>query len=156
MRELSILLALVACGDNELPNATPLAAAHDLVIVAHQDDDLLFMQPDLIEAAQRGTGVTIVYVTAGNDNNGVDYSTKRYDGVMAAYSAATGATGWRCGWLELVGHAAEHCRLDDAKLSLVFLGYPDGGKQGEFSSSLLALWEGRITAASVAIKPSRS
>jgi len=147
MRALSILLALVACGDNELPNATPLATGIDLVIVAHQDDDLLFMQPDLIEAVRRGTGVTIVYVTAGNNNNGVDYSTKRYDGVMAAYSAATGATGWRCGWLELVGHAAEHCRLDDAKLSVVFLGYPDGGKRGEFSSSLLALWEGRITGA---------
>ena len=142
-----VLLALAACGDNELPNAAPLGVAHDLAIVAHQDDDLLFMQPDLIEAVRRGTGVTIVYVTAGNDNHDVDYSTKRYDGVMAAYSAATGAVGWRCGWLDIAGHAAEHCLLDDAQLSLVFLGYPDGGKQGEFSSSLLALWEGRITGA---------
>jgi LmbE family N-acetylglucosaminyl deacetylase len=148
MKALQILwLVLVACGDNELPNATPLATAHDLVIVAHQDDDLLFMQPDLIEAVRRGGGVTIVYVTAGNDNHTLAYSTKRYDGVMAAYAAATGATGWGCGWVELAGHAAEHCRLDDAKLSLVFLGYPDGGKQGELSSSLLALWEGRIAGA---------
>lgn len=157
MKALQILwLLVVACGDNELPNATPLAAAHDLVIVAHQDDDLLFMQPDLIQAVRRGGGVTIVYVTAGNDNHDVAYATKRYDGVMAAYSAATGASGWRCGWLELVGHAAEHCRLDDAKLSLVFLGYPDGGKQGQFSSSLLALWEGRITGAeTIAERPAR-
>jgi LmbE family N-acetylglucosaminyl deacetylase len=145
MRALA-LLALAACGDNELPNAAPLAPAHDLAIVAHEDDDLLFMQPDLIEAVREHTGVTIVYVTAGNDDRDLDYATKRYTGVMAAYSTLAAGT-WRCGWTELAGHAAEHCRLDEENLSLVFLGYPDGGKQGEFASSLLALWEGRITGA---------
>ena len=147
MRALAILAVIAACGDNALPDVAGLVTARDLAIVAHQDDDLLFMQPDLLDAVRAGTGVAIVYVTAGNDDRDLDYATKRYDGVMAAYSAATGATGWRCGWFSLAGHAAEHCRLDAANLSLVFLGYPDGGRQGQFSSSLLALWQGRIAGA---------
>ena len=147
MRSLVLFAALMACGDNELPAGVPLGVANDLAIVAHQDDDLLFMQPDLIEALRHGGGVTIAYVTAGNDNHDFAYSQKRYDGVMSAYSAASGASGWQCGWIELSGHAAEHCRLEAAKLSLVFLGYPDGGKQGQFATSLLALWSGKITGA---------
>jgi LmbE family N-acetylglucosaminyl deacetylase len=144
---LAVLALVAACGDNALPDVAGLAPAQDLAIVAHADDDLLFMQPDLIEAVRAGTGVTIVYVTAGNDDRDLDYARERYDGVMAAYSAVTAATAWSCGWFELAGHAAEHCRLAAANLSLVFLGYPDGGKQGQFASSLLALWQGRIAGA---------
>lgn len=149
MRALAIVALLAACGDNDLPEAAALAPARDLAIVAHQDDDLLFMQPDLLDAVRIGSGVTIVYVTAGNDDRDLDYAEKRYTGVMAAYAAATATPrgDWRCGWLELAGHAAEHCRLAAANLSLVFLGYPDGGKHGEFGSSLLALWQGRISGA---------
>jgi LmbE family N-acetylglucosaminyl deacetylase len=149
VRALAIVALLAACGDNDLPVAAGLAAAHDLAIVAHEDDDLLFMQPDLLEAVRAGSGVTIVYVTAGNDNRDLDYAQNRYAGVMAAYAAATETPrdAWRCGWFELAGHTAEHCRLAAANLSLVFLGYPDGGRHGEFASSLLALWQGRITSA---------
>ena len=149
MRVLAAVALLAACGDNALPDAAPLGPARDLAIVAHQDDDLLFMQPDLLDAVRAGSGVTTVYVTAGNDDRDLDYAQKRYTGVMAAYAAMTEVPreDWRCGWIELAGHAAEHCRLAAANLSLVFLGYPDGGKHGEFASSLLALSQGRITGA---------
>jgi len=144
----ALVLALVAaCGDNAMPDVAGLAPANDLAIVAHQDDDLLFMQPDLLDAIRAGTGVTIVYVTAGNDNRDLAYAQGRYAGVRVAYTAATGAADWRCGWTSIADHAAEHCRLAAANLSLVFLGYPDGGRHGEFASSLLALWEGNITGA---------
>jgi len=144
----ALALALAAaCGDNAMPEVAGLGPANDLAIVAHQDDDLLFMQPDLLDAIRAGTGVTIVYVTAGNDDRDLDYAQKRYAGVRAAYTAATGATDWSCGWFSLADHAAEHCRLAAANLSLVFLGYPDGGRHGEFGSSLLALWQGKITGA---------
>jgi LmbE family N-acetylglucosaminyl deacetylase len=139
------LVGLAACGDNVLATGEPLAPAADLNIVAHQDDDLLFMQPDLLEAVRRGDGVTSVYVTAGNGTKGVDRAETRYTGLMEAYASAANATAWKCGYIDIAGHTAEHCRLDERRVSLVFLGYPDGGKQGELDTSLLHLWEGSTT-----------
>ncbi|MGE5182419.1 MAG: FG-GAP-like repeat-containing protein [Acidobacteriota bacterium] len=147
MKWAALLVALAACGDNALPDGTPLAPSHDVVIVAHQDDDLLFVQPDVLDAVRAGTGVTAVYVTAGNGLKGADFAQQRYAGLRDAYGAAAGDTRWSCGWIELSGHTAEHCRLDAANVSLVFLGYPDGGKQGEYAHSLLKLWEGTIAGA---------
>lgn len=140
-----VLGGLAACGDNLLSTGQPLAQTADLVIVAHQDDDLLFMQPDVIEAVRAGKGVTTVYVTAGNGNGGVDKAEIRYEGLRSAYGAAAGASNWNCGYVEIAGHIAEHCRLPDNNVSLVFLGYPDGGKEGEHATSLLHLFQGSTT-----------
>ncbi|MEP6864827.1 MAG: PIG-L family deacetylase, partial [Deltaproteobacteria bacterium] len=138
---------LVACGDNQLGTGAPLAVTHDLVVVAHEDDDLLFMQPDLIEAVRRGTGMTNVYVTAGNGSHGTSAANPRYAGLMAAYGEAAGDHDWLCGWIEIAGHAAQHCRLEAENVSLVFLAYPDGGIPGDLPNSLLKLWQGDITSA---------
>src|SRR5580698_10483234 len=117
----------IACGDNELGAGMPLARTADLVLIAHQDDDLLFMQPDVIEAVRRGDGVTNVYVTAGNATKGTAAANIRYQGLKEAYGAAAHDMDWDCGWIEIDHHAAQHCRLADENVSLVFLGYPDGG-----------------------------
>lgn len=137
-----------ACGDNILLEGDPLEPADNLTIIAHQDDDLLFMQPDLFDAVQGGAGVTNVYVTAGNGNHGVAQAETRYGGLMSAYGSIAGDNDWSCGWIEIAGHAAQHCRLATAKVSLVFLGYPDGGRYGEVTDSLLHLWEAKIKTAS--------
>jgi LmbE family N-acetylglucosaminyl deacetylase len=150
------VLSWAACGDNVFGTGEPLAPAGDLAILAHQDDDLLFMQPDLYDAVQRGGGVTSVYVTAGNSTGGLDAAEIRYKGLKSAYAVIAGAhlDDWTCGWIDLAGHAAEHCRLAAGNLSLVFLGYPDGGKDGENPDSLLHPWEARIDhATTVARKP---
>jgi LmbE family N-acetylglucosaminyl deacetylase len=154
MRAAVVLCTLVACGDNALPDGLPLTAAHDVAIVAHQDDDLLFMQPDLVEAVRGGAGVVSVYVTAGNGTHGLAEADRRYAGLRDAYATAAGDSHWQCGWIELAGHTAEHCRLQSANVSLVFLGYPDGGKQGEQPDSLLHLWQGAIPGAyTIAVRP---
>jgi LmbE family N-acetylglucosaminyl deacetylase len=161
MRRVAMLASLVlACGDNLGSDGVPLAQTAELVIVAHPDDDLLLLQPDLLEAIRRGDGVTTVYVTAGNGDDGdVDVALRRYDGIKSAYGFAAGATGldaWRCGTIEIRAHAALHCRLASANLSLVFLGYPDGGKEGQFADSLLHLWQGTIdSATTIAPQPTR-
>ena len=136
-----------ACGDNILPAGEPLAPADSLTIVAHQDDDLLLMQPDVHDAVLAGKGAVHVYVTAGNSESGVEFSETRDLGLLAAYAAIAGSDDWACGWIAIGGHAAWHCRLEAAQLSLVFLDYPDGGVDGSFPSSLLRLWEGDIPAA---------
>jgi LmbE family N-acetylglucosaminyl deacetylase len=136
------LIALCACGDNLLADGVPLAPGDDVVIVAHQDDDLIFMQPDLLDTILRGGGLTSVYVTAGAKDLGT--ADDRYEGLLSAYGYAAGDSDWHCGWIELTGHIAQHCRLADRPVSLVFLGYPDGGKDGERADSLLALWQGSI------------
>ena len=143
------MIVLVSCGDNELPPGAPLARSGDVVIVAHQDDDLLFIEPDVIDAVRAGGGVTTIYVTAGNATHGTGQADKRYDGLESAYADAAGRSRseWFCGWIQIDGHTAQHCRLDAAKLSLVFLAYPDGGVQGEYDHSLLKLWEGVIDGA---------
>lgn len=156
-RLLGVVIALAACGDDRLPDGEPLAPAPDLTVVAHQDDDLIFMQPDVADLAARRGGLTNVYVTAGNGRRGVVAADRRYRGLMEAYAWAAGAPSrWSCGWIALAGHLAEHCRLDGGKVSLVFLGYPDGGKEGEQPDSLLRLWSGGIAGAdTIARRPTR-
>jgi hypothetical protein len=143
---LPVIVASVACGDNPVSPGEPLGPAADLTIVAHQGDDLWFMQPDVYNAVQRGTGAITVYVTAGDTEDGPVATSARYDGAKAVYSAITGLglDAWSCGSVEIAGHAAEHCRLDAANISLVFLGYPDGGKDGAATNSLLHLWEAQV------------
>lgn len=143
----AILAALAACGDNDYPDGEPLAPATDLTIVAHEDDDLLFMQPDLDEAILRGTGVTTVYVTAGDGGRGYGKAEDRYEGLKAAYGALVGNFDWVCGWIERDGHPLEHCRLAAAQLSLVFVGYPDGGRTANLGHGLLQLWQGAVASA---------
>ena len=138
---------LLGCGDNLLGVAAPLAHTHDVIVVAHQDDDLLFMQPDVLESVRRGTGVTNIYVTAGNGKKGADAANPRYEGLKRAYGNAANDQAWDCGWLAVRSHPIQHCRLEAANVSLVFLAYPDGGKLGELPSSLLRLWQGDISEA---------
>ena len=44
-----------------------------LTIVAHEDDDLIFISPDLLHAIQAGATVRTVYVTAGDDGMSASY-----------------------------------------------------------------------------------
>lgn len=161
MRRFVILgLALAAC--NEGPIAGPeLPSAPNLTVIAHQDDDLLFMQPDLTDLVEDRVGLVNVYVTAGNGRStgsaAAEAASRRYDGLLKAYAQAAGLVpDWACGVIEIAGHGAEHCRLEGANVSLVFLGYPDGGKYGEMADSLLHAWEGSsYGATTIGLRPTR-
>jgi LmbE family N-acetylglucosaminyl deacetylase len=139
-------VAAGACGgDSGLPDGDPLAPATELTIVAHPDDDLTFLQPDLYDAVKRGTGATTVYVTIGEGAGDVAAAEARYDGAKSAYAAIAGDHDWSCGWIALGAINALHCRLAAENISLVFLGYPEGGEDGAAANSLLQLWEGNAT-----------
>lgn len=58
----------------------------DLVFVPHQDDDLLFMNPDIESTIDAGGCVQVVYLTASERGEGEPYMLGRERGVRAAYA----------------------------------------------------------------------
>lgn len=98
----------------------------ELLIVAHQDDDLLFMSPDLARSLQQGHVVETVYVTDGEGNTPHDMNVVigRENGVMASYAQMTGKPNvWSCGNVVVSGKPVRRCALND-RVSLVFLRLP--------------------------------
>lgn len=80
------------------PDLARCAGIKDLVVVAHQDDDLLFMNPDIAASIRAGGCVRVVYLTAAERNAGNGYMLSRERGVRAAYSHMAGqADIWRQG-----------------------------------------------------------
>jgi LmbE family N-acetylglucosaminyl deacetylase/uncharacterized membrane protein YsdA (DUF1294 family) len=103
-------------------------------IVAHEDDDLLFMSPDLPHDIQSGRCVRTVYLTAGDAGNGRFYWLNRQLGSEAAYSTMLGShTIWDQQTVELI--PGEYITVasprGNNKISLVFFNLPDGGMHGE-------------------------
>ena len=101
MRGLAVLAVLAGCGDNTVPceprarELVPCAGepCTDLFVVAHPDDDLLFMNPDLRASIAAGRRVVTVVVTAGElgDPGNDRYWLDRERGLLAAYAyMATG------------------------------------------------------------------
>ncbi len=95
---------------------------------AHQDDDLLFMNPDIASDIQAGSRVWVVYLTAGDipfhlgrHYGGVGYADMRVQGVRAAYArAARAPSDWVFEQLTFAGHPVATNRLAGTNLRLVF------------------------------------
>ncbi|MGA4848535.1 hypothetical protein ACOBQB_20580 [Streptomyces sp. G5(2025)] len=130
-----------------------------LVGVAHQDDDLLFVNPEIAEDFDRGSCLRVVYVTAGDAHLAWagGYAVRRERGVQQAYSALAGRptragepSPWQASPVRVHGRTVHGVRLDNGPLRpdirLLFLRLPDGGWRDEASRrhSLLALFQSRI------------
>jgi hypothetical protein len=139
------LLALGAagCGDN-LDDPPALQPADTLVVVAHFDDDTIFMQPELHTAVASGS-VTTVYVSSGDQVRGGAAAAHSFMAARMGYSSVTGSHDWNCGYLWLAGSPVYHCRLRDWPVSMIALGTADGGVYGERPASPLHLIEGRVS-----------
>jgi LmbE family N-acetylglucosaminyl deacetylase len=123
-------------------------------IVAHQDDDLLFMSPDLISEINAGHCVRTIYVTAGDAGNSSFYWLGREQGSEAAYTQMTGTKDL---WVQRIVKLSDHQYATVAKprgnprATLIFLRLPDGNIKGQgFSAkhneSLARLEAGRVSA----------
>lgn len=87
-------------------------AIRDLAFVAHMDDDLLFMNPDLSNAIQAGGCLQVVYLTASERKGGLDYMYSRERGVRAAYAyVANQPDEWDEQRLGLGRHSLTHFTL---------------------------------------------
>jgi len=111
---------------------------------AHQDDDLIFMSPNLLDDVASGVGVWTVYLTAGDAGLSERYWRGREEGERAAYSAM-GAAGWRDEPLKASGKRIASSVSADGKVRLVFLRLPDGGRLDPKKVPVRALervWDG--------------
>lgn len=107
--------------------------------VAHQDDDLLFINPDVINGIRAGRTVQTTYVTAGDAGQPASYWMGREDSVRNAYATmANVANNWNCATQTyLTNKRVVVCRLASLpRISLAFMRLPDGG--------LLSLWSNQV------------
>jgi LmbE family N-acetylglucosaminyl deacetylase len=116
-----------------LPNAA-CSGPTIVNVVAHEDDDLLFMNPDTAKAIKQGFCVRTVYLTAGDAGIGRMYWLAREHGSREAYSLMIGKTdNWSL--QEIAANAHESFTvatpMDNPRISLVFLRLPDGNLHGE-------------------------
>ena len=101
-------------------------------VVAHQDDDILFMNPTTYTDVAAGRCVTTVYLTAGDTGQGAWYWHGREDGAMAAYARMAGNTNsWTPTTLQTAsGQAALTRTLNGTGIRLIFLRLPTGSPEG--------------------------
>ncbi|MGM1065254.1 PIG-L family deacetylase [Saccharothrix sp. Mg75] len=121
------------------PPAAAVAAGLTMQVVAHEDDDLLFMNPDLDQTIRTRTPTVTVFVTAGQITGagGTDEerARNRQRGIQDAYARMAGVPDvdpgaqeeWRGALVPVAGRQAERYVLagrDDVQL--VFLNLRDG------------------------------
>lgn len=108
-------------------------AESSMNIIAHQDDDLLFMNPDVSDDIRSGRCVRTVYLTAGDSGQPFGYWNSRELGAKAAYAAMYEAPNiWRDQRELLDGRFLTVSYLEGApEVALVFMRLPDGNLRGE-------------------------
>jgi len=116
-------------------SATPAAASQPttapacvstLNVVAHQDDDLLFINPAISDDLAAGRCVTTLFVTAGDAGRGQTYWRARERGSMAAYAQMAGKPNtWTENTLTVAGRAVHRAVLTGSPVTLLFLRLPD-------------------------------
>ena len=120
-------------------------------VVAHEDDDLIFQNPDILHDIDAGRCVRTVFLTAGDAAQGELYWKSRENGSRAAYARMAGvANTWTTTDAGVPGHVVRLQTLVGAPhVSLVFLRLPDGDRAGagfavHARESLMRLWQGQI------------
>ena len=141
-------------------SATPAAAAVPpcagtggaMQIVAHTDDDLLFLSPDFMRDIQAKRCVQTVFTTAGEAGEGASYWRSLEAGIRASYSKMAGVSdSWTTSDAGVPNRPLTMQTLNGApNISVVFMRLPDGFPNGDGSAayndqSILKLWDGRLS-----------
>jgi len=108
-------------------------------VVAHEDDDLLFLSPDLLHEIHGGDCIRTVFLTAGDDGQDKLYWLSRQLGAEAAYDNMLGG---KHVWVQQTVEMApgEFVTMASprgvSRITLIFFNLPDGNLQGQgFPSS---------------------
>jgi LmbE family N-acetylglucosaminyl deacetylase len=128
--------------------ATAAGCARSLNVVAHQDDDLLFINPAVSDDIASGRCVVTVFITAGDAGRRPVYWRARETGAMAAYSAMADVPNeWFEDTMVVDGHRIARLSLLRTKIVLLFLRLPDAkGNAKRPGQNLQKLWRGQIRA----------
>ena len=124
-----------------------------LAFVAHEDDDLLFMNPDIQNDIRAGYCTVTVYLTAGDAGNNTEYWQEREKGPRSAYSTMMGLSSndtWNVAHSTFAGHTVTTATNSTGAATMIYLRLPDGGLQGDGfgntgNRSLEMLGDGRIS-----------
>jgi LmbE family N-acetylglucosaminyl deacetylase len=107
---------------------------YNMQVVAHEDDDLYFINPDIWAAIQSGLPVVTVYLSAGqisgNGTTAGQRARNRQLGIQAAYASMAGVPSvWSGEVIWAAGRQVERYSLAGtvAPVEVVFMGLPDGG-----------------------------
>jgi LmbE family N-acetylglucosaminyl deacetylase len=138
-------------GETRLPEngQKQTQGSKDQIFVAHEDDDLLFMNPDLMTRIRDGARVQTIYVTAGDKDKGPDYWMAREAGVKEAYAYMADVPNiWCRSALEIENKKIVKFTLKAApRINLIFLRLPDGIDDRNGVVTLKTLWGDRKVAA---------
>ncbi|WP_326957010.1 PIG-L family deacetylase [Amycolatopsis sp. NBC_01286] len=123
----ALVLAAAALGGLSTPSAAADGPTTTLSFSAHQDDDLLFMNPDIASDIEAGFNVWVTYLSAGelpcesHDPCGMDYADLRVAGERAAYAeAARVPNQWTYEQMWFGGHPVAVNHLDGTNVHLAF------------------------------------
>ncbi|MEO3939953.1 chitobiase/beta-hexosaminidase C-terminal domain-containing protein [Paenarthrobacter nicotinovorans] len=121
-------------------------------IVAHTDDDLLFLSPDFMRDIQAKRCVQTVFTTAGEAGEGATYWRSLESGIQASYAKMAGVSNsWTTSDAGVPGRPLTMRTLNGApNVSVVYMRLPDGfpnglGSAAYNSQSILKLWDGRLS-----------
>ncbi|MGV9312912.1 ricin-type beta-trefoil lectin domain protein [Streptomyces sp. NPDC003691] len=134
------------------PAQDPQTCRRTLVGVAHPDDDVFFLTPEIRHTIRAGCPVDTVYLTAGDDGKkdrqaALKYVDRREYGVRAAYAEmAEAANDWKRADVQADGVRVRSYLLADkdrdTDVRLTFLDLHDGLPRGGSPNSLLKLFVG--------------
>jgi LmbE family N-acetylglucosaminyl deacetylase len=97
-----------------------------MTVVAHEDDDLLFVNPEISGDIAAGRCVTTLYVTSGDAARGPAYWRGREQGEMTAYARMAGRPArWTEDTLTVDGRRVHRATLGGTAITLLFLRLPD-------------------------------
>jgi len=98
LRSLSVMLIFTAF--LTIVTGTALAGTQrDMTIVAHEDDDIIFMNPDIMHAIAANHAILTVYITAGDAGLGPEFwARQREGGSRAAYATMAGIADTDSNW----------------------------------------------------------
>lgn len=122
----------------------------ELCSVAHPDDDLLFLTPDLLRDLRDGRPTRTVFLTAGDAGLARAHAEQRELGIQAAYALMAGRPNrWQPSLSSVADHVITTRTLVGApEVSVIFMRLPDGndtdgrGYPSQGYQSLSALLDG--------------
>jgi hypothetical protein len=157
---LTVVVSLGMIGPVARADTPPAQAVVN--VVAHEDDDTLFLSPDLYTQITRNIDTTTVYITAGENAPGATqspelYAFARQTGVLSAYATMAASTGcnvsqagsggcWTLSSQTFAGHQVQQYALTARpNVRVIFLNLPENADTRYNSGGTLTkLWANTV------------